>query len=1040
MYFSLQRIQKICDELKDCVYEEHVAIEDFKFTVGNFLSVEEANKAEEWRDYKAGDLWGGKDYHSWMKTSVIIPEHFQGKNVAVRFFSDGNGWNASNPQFILYVNEKLIQGLDINHSEVILSESANAGQEYKVDLHAYSGTLSDKKSIIKGTISTVNLDTRKLYFNLQVPIWVCEKLDSEDKRRIEMLQVLNDAVNIIDLRKPYSKDYYDSIKKANDYLEIEFYEKLCGHDEVIATCVGHTHIDVAWQWTVAQTREKVARSFSTVLNLMDQYPEYVFMSSQPVLYKFLKEDYPELYEKVKERVREGRWEPEGSMWVEPDCNVTSGESLVRQLLYGKRFFKEEFDVDTEVLWLPDVFGYSAALPQILKKSDVNYFMTIKISWNQFNKMPYDTFMWRGIDGTEILTHFMTTRAPYHSPESHSTTYNGQIHPGAIIGAWDRYQQKNLSNDVLVAYGYGDGGGGPTFEMLEVAKRMEKGIPGSPKVNLGNSLDYFKKLEKTVEDNKELPKWVGELYLEYHRGTYTSMGKNKRDNRLCENLYTSLEKLSILGMELGKEYPQRNINSAWETILLNQFHDILPGTSIKEVYEVTEEEYKNLLVNGRDMMNNLTNHIASNINIEDDSVVVFNPGGYIRNDIVEFDYEDNLDGLVVVDGNVERPCQRIEDGKYIFYAENLPANGYKTFKLIKSNTKFENINLTERNAENKFFNIKFDDKGQIESLVDKRVNREILKDGERANVLQAFEDKPMNWDCWDIDIYYKEKMWLVDDVESLEVTEVGPVRSTLRIIRNFVDSQIIQDIHIYNDIDKIDFAAYVDWKQHQVLLKAAFPVDLNTSEATYEIQYGNVTRSTHNNTSWDVAQFETCGQRWVDLSEGDYGVSLLNDSKYGHDIKDGLMRLTLIKSGISVNPISDREEHRFKYSLYPHKGTWKESETVSMGYNINTPLLAVVEGQHDGSLDNEFSIANVVSNKENVIIEAMKKAEDDDSIIVRMYEYKNMRSKVKFNIFKDIVSVTECNLMERDMESVDFEGNSFEFDINPYEIKTFKINL
>ena len=303
---------------------------------------------------------------------------------------------------------------------------------------------------------------------------------------------------MIDLRKPFSNAFNESVAKANEYLKIEFYEKLCGHEDTVATCVGHTHIDIAWHWTVEQTREKVARSFSTVLNLMKEYPEYVFMSSQPQLYKFLKEDRPEVYEKIKEKVKEGVWEPEGAMWLEADCNVPAGESLVRQILFGKRFFKQEFGVDNEVLWLPDVFGYSAALPQILKKSGVNYFMTTKIAWNQFNKMPYDSFMWKGIDGTEVLTHFITTKDPYQEPNTHMTTYNGQIHPGAIMGAWDRYQNKDINDDVLVSFGFGDGGGGATYEMLEVGRRLNKGIPGCPKVKMGTSKEYFKRLEKKVK--------------------------------------------------------------------------------------------------------------------------------------------------------------------------------------------------------------------------------------------------------------------------------------------------------------------------------------------------------------------------------------------------------------------------------------------------------------------------------------------------------------------------------------------------------------
>ncbi|MBL4936216.1 alpha-mannosidase [Clostridium sp. YIM B02515] len=1040
MFYALERVQKICHELKNYVYTDSIEIENYKMLEGNFLGMEGINNAEgEWKEFHKGENWGGREYHCWFKTSVTIPKNFDGKVTALNLKTFDEGWDAINPQFILYINGEHIQGIDMNHREVIISDCAEAGKVYEIDIHAYGG-LIDKKAKLFINLVTIDKPLRELFYNLQVPVWVCEKLNKEDKRRIDMLTVLNEAVNLLDLRKPFSKEFHESVEKANDYLRVEFYEKLCGHEDTIATCVGHTHIDVAWHWTVAQTREKVARSFSTVLKLMEEYPEYVFMSSQPQLYKFLKEDHPHVYEKIKEKVNEGTWETEGAMWLEADCNVTSGESLVRQILFGKRFFKQEFGVESEILWLPDVFGYSAALPQILKKSDVNYFMTTKIAWNQFNKLPYDTFMWEGIDGTEVLTHFITTKDPYQDPNSHFTTYNGQIHPGAIIGAWDRYQQKDINNDVLVSFGFGDGGGGATYEMLEVGRRLNKGIPGCPKVKMGTSKEYFKKLETKVRKNKRLPKWVGELYLEYHRGTYTSMARNKRDNRISENLYASAEKMSSLAMLLGKNYPQDKLNKGWENILLNQFHDILPGSSIKEVYDVTKEEYKEIIGNGNEVLNDALNTIVSNINLDKKSLIVFNTLAFERNDIASFTVPEGIINPALVDENgKDVVCQRIENNKAIFFAEKVPALGYKTYSLIEGTVKNEsNIKLSKTDAENRFFKIAFDEKAQIKSLFDKENMREVLKECQVGNALQAFEDKPMNFDNWDIDIYYQEKMWAVDDIQSLEVIEAGPVRATLKIERKFSDSLIVQKIYIYNDIPRIDFNNYVDWKEHQVLLKAAFPIDINTNKATYEIQYGNVERPTHNNTSWDVARFEVVGQKWADLSEGDFGVSLLNDSKYGHDIKDGLMRLTLIKSGIEPNLTTDQEEHFFTYSLYPHSGDWKEAKTVQNAYNINVPLYAKASDEHLGKMPKALSLAK--ADKDNVIIEVVKKAEDTDDLILRLYECHNKRSKVNVTMFNELINVVECNLMERDLEAVDFKGQNFSFEIKPFEIKTFKLKI
>ena len=1042
MYYLLERIDKICGEISKHVYRDSISIDNYKYIDGNYHNIDLIKEApaDGWRDFKTGDLWGGRDAHGWFKCSVEVPEHFAGQTIALNFKTFEEGWDATNPQFILYVNGEQIQGVDINHREIILTHNAVAGQKYEIDLHAYAGMLADKLATLSGNLVVIDMASRELYWNLKVPVDVCKELEKEDKNRVDMITVLNEAVNLIDLRRPKSELYDESVKKANDFLNDKFYGELCGHEDVIATCVGHTHIDVAWLWTVAQTREKVARSFSTVLKLMEEYPEYIFMSSQPQLYKMLKEDHPKIYEKVKEKIKEGVWEPEGAMWLESDCNVTSGESLVRQIMHGKKFFKDEFDVDSKILWLPDVFGYSAALPQILKKSDVDYFMTTKIAWNQFNKIPHDTFMWKGIDGTEVLTHFITTTGPGQDRESHFTTYNGHIQPDAVMGAWRRYQDKNLNNDVLISFGWGDGGGGATLEMLENGRRLAKGIPGAPRVKMGTSLDYFKRLEEKVKDNNKLAKWNGELYLEYHRGTYTSMARNKRDNRKCENMYTAAEKLNSLAMLEGKAYPQENINNSWETVLLNQFHDIIPGSSIKEVYDVTEVEYKELLENADSIINETKGFLASKINLDNRSVVVNNTLGFERSDIATFEIPVGMNNVAVIDENGnEIVCQKIEGNKAIFFAKAVPANGYKSYTIVEaSNVNAESVKLTTTEAENKFVKIKFDEKGQIVSFIHKDQNRELLKNGAIGNEIQAFEDKPMCFDNWDIDIYYKEKMWKIDDVQSIEVIEQGPVRSTLRVERKFLESTIVQNIHIYNDIERVDFETVIDWKERDVLVKTAFPVEINASEATYEIQYGNVTRPTHNNTSWEVAAFEVCGHKWADLSEGDFGVSLLNNCKYGHDIKDGNMRLTLLKSSCDPNPDADKEVHHLTYSIYSHNGDWKEGQTSQKAYELNTPFITTVEEAHKGELPSTLSLANV--DKDNVMIEVIKKAEDSDDLIVRMYEFHNKRSDVTLEFFKDVKEIKECNLLEKDLEELSPVGNKVNFTIKPYEIKTFKFKL
>ncbi|WBW97283.1 alpha-mannosidase [Oceanirhabdus sp. W0125-5] len=1044
MFFEKERINRVLKDLKDYIYPKKEQIEYFLMKKGDFSNPKEADENEEqWTTFPCNERWGGKDQRYWFKTEVTIPVDFEGKTVVFELTTGREGeWDAINPQFLIYLNGKVVQGLDTNHREIIVCEKAIANEKHIIDLHAYAG-MKEGEVELKGKIAVLDRVTERLYYDIKVPLEVADLLEKEDKRRIDILNFLTESINILDLRKPHSRDYYLSIEDADKYLREKFYEEYCGEEDVIAACVGHTHIDVAWLWTLRQTREKVARSFSTVLNLMKQYPEYLFMSSQPQLYKYLKQNNPEIYDQVKEKIKEGKWEAEGGMWLEADCNLASGESLIRQILFGTRFFKEEFGIDNKILWLPDVFGYSAALPQILKKFHIDYFMTTKISWNEYNKVPYDTFMWEGIDGSSILSYFITT-IDYKTAKSgdHRTRYEGFLGASEVKGAWHRYQQKKINNEVLISYGYGDGGGGPTKEMLENARRLEKGIPGCPKVKMEKTRDFFEKLEDRVGNNKRLPKWVGELYLEYHRGTYTSMGRNKRYNRKSEFLFQDAEFFNLMNTCIDKtiQYPQKRINEGWETILLNQFHDIIPGSSIKEVYDESKEQYEKVLNDGNALLKSAVNEIAGKINLNERSLIVFNQLSFIRSDIVIFDIPEGMDNLKVKDeqGNVY-PVQPIENNKGLFYAENVPSKGYKSFSIFEGEEEtVENLTVSTYKISNKFFDITLDENYNIFSIYDKINNRKVLKAFEKGNVLQAFEDKPHLWDAWDINIYYQEKMWEINHVEEVKVISDGPVRATIRIKRKFLDSTITQYMHVYNHIPRIDFENEIDWKEKQILLKVAFPVDVHTNKATYEIQYGNVERPTHWNTSWDMAKFEVCAHKWADLSEDNYGVSLLNDCKYGHDIKDGTLRLSLIKSPIWPNPDADRELHKFTYSLYPHKGDWKLAQTTQMAYNLNCPMYAKIEEAHSGALPKELSFISLDS--ENVIIEAVKKAEDSNEVIVRLYEYYNRRTTVTVNFYKELESVHECDLMEQELEKIKVCGNSFEFEIKPYEIKTFKLNL
>lgn len=1057
MYFITERINRIIKELKECIYPQSREIIHYKMKKGYFRGGESLDQdLSDWENYNTTLQWGGdieEERHYWFRTEIIIPEEFCDKEVFYHITTGLDGdWDLANPQLLAYLDGEIVQGIDIRHREIVITKNAVPGRIYQLALQAYCGIRGGRVNM-NSYITTFDREVEALYYHIKVPLDVVEYLDKEDIRRIDILTFLENAVNLLDLRRSHSKDFYDSLRRAYDYLNKEFYGKFCGREPVTALCVGHTHIDIAWLWTFKQTREKVARSFATVLSLMDEYPEYIFMSSQPQLYAYIKEDYPQIYAKMKSRIQENRWEAEGAMWLEADCNLISGESMVRQILFGKRFFKKEFGVESEILWLPDVFGYSAALPQILKKSGVKYFMTTKLGWNEYNGIPYDTFLWKGIDGSEVLTHMITTQDPKFNITPHATSYNGHIEPSNIIGAWKRYHQKDINKEVLVAYGYGDGGGGPTREMLENAKRLKHGIPGCPVVKMGNSLEFFRRLQEQVNGNKRLPKWVGELYLEYHRGTYTSMARNKRDNRKCEILYQNVEIFSLLAKAISRDfnYPKEDINKGWQTLLLNQFHDILPGSAIKEVYEDTKEGYLQIKSEGHKLLQVAMKDIISNIKIESMAIIIFNALSNERNDLARVKLgEEYIDYCVIDEQGIMLDKQIIkssdnnnaEEYEMIFQAVRVPPKGYKTFYLKREcagNVYGEQAvypYITKNQLKNRFFDIILDENGNIISIFDQIEKRQLIKKDSKANIFQVFEDKPHNYDAWDINVYYQEKMWEILQTENVEVIEKGPVMASIRITKRFMESIIVQDITIYKEIPRIDFICHVDWKEKQMLLKVKFPLELYGDKATFDIQYGNVERATHKNTSWDFARFEVCAHKWVDISEDGYGISLLNDSKYGCDVNEGDIRLTLIKSAVDPNENADREIHEFTYSLYPHQGNWKNANTSARANELNNPLYCLIASPNDGKLAQQMTLG--YTDCENVIIEVMKQAEDGEDCVIRLYESIGRRTRCLLKWHQTFKSIHECDLMENNLTLEGENQNFLEFEIKPYEIKTLKI--
>lgn len=959
--------------------------------------------AEKFTPFARGDYFGsGWDSHAWFHFTVDRTDE-SGKPLFLRVYTECTGWDAANPQFIIYVDGAMRQGLDTKHREILLGK----GGHYDIFVYAYTGAKIERAQFFAETYR-LDVDVDGLYYDLLYPFQMIDFLDPESREMIALKDHLYRALSLLDMFDLESEAFSASVKRARAYMETEFYGKYCHEQDATTVCIGHTHIDCAWKWTLKQTREKVQRSFATVLELMNRYPEYKFMSSQALLYQNLKEEAPELYEQVKKRIQEGRWECEGAMWVEADCNLSSGESLVRQVMYGKNFFKKEFGVENRVLWLPDVFGYSAALPQILRKCGVDWFVTSKISWNDVNRMPHDTFLWRGIDGTEINTHFLTAQDATREETKNRTTYVSHIDAPKIAGAYKRYSDKNLTNEALNTFGYGDGGGGPTSEELELGRRGARGIPGSPNVKIEFAGDFLKRLEEKMENNPAVAKWQGELYLEYHRGTYTTMAYNKKNNRKCEFLYQNAELIGVIGEQLlGKKFPAEELHKGWEDILTNQFHDIIPGSSIKEVYDQCMIDYPRIIGIGERIVSDRYAAVANGID-KKHGYVIFNPNSF------------EGAGMVKIDGKSA-------------YVSGVPSKGWLATKDFVTEN---HVVIDGKTVQTDRLTVKFDDAWQLSSIYDKMEDREVLRVGEAGNELRVYADYPDKYDAWEWTEYAREQAYrTVTAVSSVEVIDDG-ARRGIRITRPYEQSVIEQTVWFADGTTKIEIENHIDWHQQHHTLRTTFPVEINADKATYEIQFGTIERPTHSNTSWDRAKFEVCAHKYADLSEGGYGVSLLNDCKYGHDIHDGNITLSLLRSTTDPNPEADQGEHTFTYAIYPHAGSFAESDTIRLAYTMNNPMVAIAA---TGDCDTLPACYSAVSfDRDNVICETVKAAEDGEGTIVRFYETKNRRGKVAVTLGIPAERVYLCDLMENEISELIVENGKVVTNVSPFEIVTLKV--
>lgn len=998
MKTQYRKVKKYLAILKDEIWENITKADNLSFCPCGYKQDNTPPPLSDFKPIPYGGTWGsGIDSHAWFHFTVenITPNTYLGIQ------TDKSGWDANNPQFIIYADGKHKQGLDTNHREVYVGDLKAPAEIY---LYAYVGMNCENAKILVDT-REIRREVYGLYYDILYPFQMLDYLDEESAEYAHILYFLYKAVSKLELYDIGSAEFLESVNSAREYLKAEFYGDYCRPQVAKSVCIGHTHIDCAWQWTLEQTREKVQRSFATVLELMKLYPEYKFMSSQALLYKYLKEEAPELYREVAERIKEGRWECEGAMWVEADCNLSSGESLIRQVVYGKKFFKNEFGVENRVLWLPDVFGYSAALPQILKKCGVDWFVTSKLSWNDYNRMPYDTFKWRGLDGTEINSQFITAQDAVRGRTKTNTTYVCKTNATMIAGAYKRYSQKHLTDETLVTFGFGDGGGGPTAEHLELARRGARGIPGSPEVKIDFAGDFLKRVEKKIENNPDLPVWHGELYLERHAGTLTSISKNKKNNRYSEFLLEEAELLATAAKSLfGDEFPKSELHAAWEDLLTNQFHDIIPGSSIKAVYDRSDKDYAKIREIGEKITDGVKAKIAESLD-QKGGYAVFNPHSFEGN------------GFVRIDGKTA-------------LVKGIPQKGYKlTSDFITSNS----VKIEGNSVKTDALEVKFNDAWQIVSIFDIKNNRKVLKGV--ANEIRIYADYPDNHDAWEWQEYSRTEYKSLTAFESVEIVEDG-ARRGIKVTRPFMNSKITQTLWFTDSSTQIDFETVADWHDKHKMVKAVFPVDINTDKATFEVQFGTIERPTHSNTSWDRAKFETCGHKYADLSDGNYGVSLMNDCKYGHDIHDGVMMLSLFKSPTFPNPEADQGEISFTYSLYPHAGKLCDSDTAIRAYFLNYPMTAVAATGSENLLPTEYSVLTL--DNDSVVCETVKEEEDGNGTILRLYERKNTCTKVNLDVGLKAKNAYLCDMMENELSELEIKDGKLTLDIRGFEILTVKL--
>ncbi len=973
----------------------------------------------EYKSIAKGASWGNKWDSAWFHLKAEVPPEWAGKKVVAQLDFSGEG-------LVLDAEGHMLQGITngsifdphFARDTVPLFGQCEGGEAVELWVEAAANSLfgvftepdpeadSPKRygqfdaSVVEIRLRVFDETAWHLSLDLRVLCGMIQRLPEKSVRRARIIRTVNEAIDAF-------RGYKD-LERCREIISREL-KKPASASDLSVVAVGHAHIDTVWLWPLRETVRKCARTFSSQLDLIDRYPGYVFGASQPVQYAFVKEQYPELYERIKSAVADGRWELLGGMWVEADCNLISGESMIRQLLHGKNFFKDEFGVEVTNLWLPDVFGYSAALPQILSKSGIEYFLTTKLSWNQYNQFPHHTFLWRGIDGSEILTHF--------PPEN---TYNSQLDTEFLMPAVDAFHEKDFIDEFISLFGVGDGGGGPKAESIECGRRMAN-LESAPRVEFGRADAFFERLDN---HRGEVATWVGELYLELHRGTYTAQALVKKRNRRIEQRLRELEMLcSCLPSD---DYPARQFDAIWKTLMCHQFHDNIPGSSITRVYDDTHKDYERLIAE----CDNIQTKTAENLfDPDEDAVVLFNS--------LHYSYErpvvlpESWANCTVVDENGGPLPQQTEDGRLVVLAGVAP---YSFATLRRSNETVADSPETDSTVlENDLVRYEFSGDGTLAYAYDKECGRDILELGKAGNLLTLYDDRPNNWDAWDIDKFYEHHVIGQAKCESVTPLASGPVRQGLKFEFTVGDSRLTQQVYLAGNSRQLDFETTVDWHEKHRMLRVAFPVNVHSEEASFDIQYGYVKRSTHRNTSWDAARFEVVGHRYADLSDNDYGVALLNDCKYGYKVHDNVIDLDLLRSPTYPDPDADQGEHRFTYSLLPHTGDLIRSDVIAGAAQLNQPVL-VVSGMRTEALHVPVRVEG-----DGVSLEVLKEAEKEDCLILRIVERLGRHSGCELHADSTSARLVETDLMEwRDSDTEILCNEPVELRFEPFEIRTFKL--